>query len=169
LLLPVVTVNSVVCEMETINFSVSISGSVAPTFIWTGPNSFTSNIQSPSISNASTVHVGTYVLTVVNGGCSETKTTIVTSVNPCTGIVEKGNNLFELTAYPNPNNGRFTIKNNIKQNYDIVIYNQLGQLIYEEKNILDSKEFDLSDYFKGMYFATIKVNNEQKNIKLIIE
>jgi len=49
------------------------------TYAWAGPNSFTSSIQAPSISNVTTTAGGTYTLTVTNAnGCTASTTTAVT-------------------------------------------------------------------------------------------
>lgn len=81
-LMPTASVNSIVCEGATINFTASITGTATPTYSWSGPNGFTSNIQNPSITNANSAHVGTYILTVDNGGNIETAATQVLNVMP---------------------------------------------------------------------------------------
>lgn len=48
------------------------------TYLWTGPNNFTSNLQTPSISNATIENSGTYTLTHTLSGCSISNTTTVT-------------------------------------------------------------------------------------------
>ncbi len=52
-------VNDPVCEGEDIRFMVNNAPSDA-TFLWTGPNGFSSTLCSPTISNASKEHEGTY-------------------------------------------------------------------------------------------------------------
>ncbi|MEZ7497156.1 PKD domain-containing protein [Flavobacterium sp. Arc3] len=60
------------CNGNTINLNASVSGngSNAVTYSWSGPNSFTSNQQSPSISNSSIVMSGDYTVTASIGSCS---------------------------------------------------------------------------------------------------
>ena len=71
--------NSPVCVATTLNLTGGPSGY---TYAWTGPNGFTSNLQSPSIANVTTAAAGTYNLTVTNTfGCISTASTIVV-VNP---------------------------------------------------------------------------------------
>jgi hypothetical protein len=66
------------CEGSTINLTTGIT----TTYLWNGPNSFSSTIQNPSIANSTTAMGGVYTLTVTNGsGCSATTTTTIT-VNP---------------------------------------------------------------------------------------
>jgi gliding motility-associated-like protein len=79
--------NSPVCENQTINLTSSGGG----TYSWSGPNSFTSIAQNPSITNATAAAGGTYTVTVTSGaGCSNTATTaVIVNASP---IVTAGNN-----------------------------------------------------------------------------
>jgi gliding motility-associated-like protein/uncharacterized repeat protein (TIGR01451 family) len=62
------TSNSPVCIGSTINLSTStVNGA---TYNWTGPNSFTSSIQNPTIASAVAANGGTYSLSVTSNGCS---------------------------------------------------------------------------------------------------
>lgn len=72
--------NSAICEGQTLNLNSLPSGFTS--YSWIGPNSFTSNVQNPSIAGATTAATGTYTVTVSGtGGCTSTATTNVT-VNP---------------------------------------------------------------------------------------
>jgi hypothetical protein len=67
--------NSPICAGQALNFT-STAGT---SYSWTGPNSFTSTIQNPSIAGATTAATGTYTVTVTNAaGCTATATTAVT-------------------------------------------------------------------------------------------
>jgi hypothetical protein len=60
----------------------NLTGTGTGTYAWTGPNSFTSSAQNPSIENATTLATGTYTISVTNAsGCVFNATTAVT-VNP---------------------------------------------------------------------------------------
>lgn len=50
------------------------SGTIVPTLFWSGPNSFTSSIAQPTITNSSALNSGEYTLTIDNGGCPSSKT-----------------------------------------------------------------------------------------------
>jgi len=81
--------NSPVCEGSTIVLTGGPNG--MSSYSWTGPNSFNSSSQSPTIPNATTSNAGTYYLTVTYGGCTSdpantmvvvgTKPTAITSSN----------------------------------------------------------------------------------------
>jgi large repetitive protein len=71
--------NSPVCTGTDINLQTpTISGA---TYSWTGPNSFTSALQNPTINNATTANSGTYTLVITLNGCNSSATTGV-AVDP---------------------------------------------------------------------------------------
>lgn len=72
------TGTQLVCTGQTINLGVTTT---ATTFSWSGPNSFTSNVQNPSISSAAAANSGTYTVTVTDNGCSAVSTISVTVTN----------------------------------------------------------------------------------------
>ncbi|GIV42551.1 MAG: hypothetical protein KatS3mg034_1861 [Vicingaceae bacterium] len=77
---PTASSNSPICAGQTLNLTGGPNG--MSSYSWTGPNGFSSNLQNPSIPNATTAASGTYTLTVTNGfGCSASTTTNVV-VNP---------------------------------------------------------------------------------------
>ena len=54
---------------------------VAPKSAWTGPNSFTSNIQYPTVSGTQSINAGTYSVSIVSAGCWTSNRTVVVVVN----------------------------------------------------------------------------------------
>lgn len=67
--------NSPVCEGTSLNFTSGGGNS----YTWTGPNSFTSSSQNPTINNVTPAATGTYTVTALaNGVCKSTDTTSVT-------------------------------------------------------------------------------------------
>ncbi|MGR3810139.1 choice-of-anchor D domain-containing protein [Jiulongibacter sp. NS-SX5] len=61
--------------------TVQLTGTGGPTYNWSGPNGFSSSLQNPPVTNATTADAGTYTLTVVNGACTATATTVVSIQN----------------------------------------------------------------------------------------
>ncbi|MCD6062787.1 MAG: conserved repeat domain protein, partial [Flavipsychrobacter sp.] len=60
--------NSPVCPDSTLNLTAtSVSGATA--YSWTGPNSFSSNVQNPAITNAQISHSGIYGVRAMVNGC----------------------------------------------------------------------------------------------------
>lgn len=73
------TSNAPICQNQTLNLTVPIAGG---TYIWSGPNSFSCALQSPSITNATTAASGIYSVTVTSSsGCTGIGT-IGVVVNP---------------------------------------------------------------------------------------
>jgi uncharacterized repeat protein (TIGR01451 family) len=71
--------NSPVCEGATIALTGGPGGMTS--YNWTGPNSFSSSLQSPTIPNATLAMAGTYYLTVTDGGCTSDPASMNVVVN----------------------------------------------------------------------------------------
>ena len=69
--------NISLCQNENLTLTVPDYG-VGATYLWTGPNSFTSSLRTASISNVSATNGGTYTIKVTTNGCSVTGTVSVT-------------------------------------------------------------------------------------------
>ena len=70
---PLANSNSPICVGNTL----SLSASGGNTYAWSGPNSFASTQQNPTISNAQTVAQGVYTVTLTGVNCTTTVTTNV--------------------------------------------------------------------------------------------
>jgi len=68
------------CEGATITLQTTATG----TYAWNGPNEFTSELQNPTIANATLANAGTYRLVVTNANncTAEASTTVVVNANP---------------------------------------------------------------------------------------
>jgi gliding motility-associated-like protein len=72
--------NGPLCEGATLNLTTpTVSGA---SYSWTGPNSFTSSLQNPSVSNITSAGAGTYNVTVSVSGCSSAAGSTNVVVNP---------------------------------------------------------------------------------------
>jgi len=69
--------------------TVQLNATGGGTYSWTGPGGYTSNVQNPSIPNATTANAGVYTVTVNVSGCTATASTTVV-VNP-TPTISAGN------------------------------------------------------------------------------
>lgn len=69
------TSNSPICTGNSI--SLSANSSSATSFYWTGPLSYTSNVQNPILTNATTSMSGTYYVAVTSGSCPVMASTYV--------------------------------------------------------------------------------------------
>ncbi len=70
--------------------TIQLNGGGGASYSWSGPNSFASTQQNPSISNAQSLNAGLYTVTVTNGfGCNNTASTNVV-VNSATAAITPG-------------------------------------------------------------------------------
>jgi hypothetical protein len=84
--------NGPVCAGNTLHLTSSWVNSGQ--YSWQGPNGFSSTLQSPSISNAQSIHAGVYTLTLSVPGCNPVHTTTNVVVNPSLNniIISAGSN-----------------------------------------------------------------------------
>ncbi len=75
--------NSPICANSTLTLSAN-STSSGVTYSWTGPNTFSSTLQAPAITNAQPIASGDYYITATLNGCSikDTVPVIVTALPP---------------------------------------------------------------------------------------
>lgn len=77
-----ITPAATVCEGTTVTFNGGATGGGAPyTYSWTGPNSFSSTAQNPTLVTT-VAATGTYVLTVTDGCTTVTTSSVTLTVNP---------------------------------------------------------------------------------------
>ncbi len=77
---PTAGANSPVCEGNSLNLTSNTV--VGATYSWTGPNSFSSPLEDPTISNVPVANSGTYSVTITVNGCVSQAGTINVIVNP---------------------------------------------------------------------------------------
>jgi hypothetical protein len=101
---------------------------------------------------------GTYYTVVTEGGCSSDASNSISILNVSTNEISA--ELYDI--YPNPNNGIFNIKTKTtgKEVYDIEIYNNLGTLIWKQKNSViagnDIKNIELRVPVSGVYTVILR-------------
>lgn len=87
---PTVGSNSPLCQFSTLQLTAS-SGTVG-TYTWTGPNSFFSAQQNPSIVNVGVAASGPYNVTITdNMGCTSQPSTVTVVVNPAPNLTVNSN------------------------------------------------------------------------------
>jgi hypothetical protein len=104
-----------------------------------------------------------YTYTDVNG-CSGMASDSV-QVDICTGVatelVQNG-----VSVYPNPVNDQLQIKaNEIMQR--MVIYNSLGQVVFEAQPQSANAEVDMNDFESGVYYVTVYFENGVQSVNVI--
>jgi hypothetical protein len=71
-----------------------------------------------------------------------------------------------VNIYPNPSTGIFTIDNSaLKSDYDVIVYNAVGKLVNEGRNITT---LDMSAFSSGIYYLTISSKEGILNRKISV-
>ncbi len=111
----VATSNSPVCQGVGIILGAGSAGSGVLSYVWTGPNGFSSTLQNPTIPGAANAMAGTYTVTISNGcGSSASSNVSVSVINPTVSISYPPGaycTLFQSTVpatITGPTNGIFT-------------------------------------------------------------
>ncbi len=162
---------------ETINFTAHpVNGGNNPKYQWRknltdqiGANSYTwGTMQIDDKDSVSVTMISDYKCPQPKTATSnKIKVTVLTGVDDVKG---KSN----ISLYPNPNNGSFTIKGNVNSNKEmtIQIVNALGQLVYETTCLPNNKELNtqinVTHLAKGVYSLRIKTGTIN-TIKFSIE
>lgn len=150
-----------ICENETVNFyDMSAGGVISWEWEFEGGDPSTSTLQNPEILYSVS---GTYdVSLIVSDGVENHAITIedYITVNTCTAVDEK--NIEEISLFPNPNSGIFTLEiRNVHSNtVNIKVLNTLSRVVYLEENINVNGEYvkniNLGNLDKGLYFLVIE-------------
>jgi hypothetical protein len=109
--------------------------------------------------NASSLAVGCYTATVTDGnGCSIQTTCISFG----TSVSQIQNATSNLSIYPNPSNGLFTISNAIvTEKLDVLVTNAIGQTILSETALNTAQlQIDLSKVSRGIYYLKASTTKE---------
>lgn len=159
--------NGTICAGNTIQLT---SGGGA-SYSWSGPNSFSSGSQNPSITSSTTAMSGVYTVTVTSSdGCTSSATTTAFVVD-CSGINSESD--FNGKVYPNPTTDLFTI--DIHEMYngktELQILNLVGEVMYS--TIITSEHTQLStkalNMKAGVYLVRLTHENQNKVIRLIVK
>jgi ligand-binding sensor domain-containing protein len=91
------------------------------------------------------------------------------SLSEVTTGIDNPERLREASFYPNPTQGKLTLRNK-EEIQSISVYNLLGELIYNAQNIRNQfiGEIDLSQVKKGVYIIMLQQAEEQHTEKILI-
>jgi gliding motility-associated-like protein len=87
---PTAASNTPVCEGSSLNLTASVIAGA--TYTWTGPNSFSSALQNPSIAGVTAAAAGTYSVTATISGCTGPAGTTAVIINPIPVAPTAGSN-----------------------------------------------------------------------------
>ncbi len=153
--------NSPLCTGNTITL-ISLGGI---NYKWTGPNSFASTIQNPTITNATSKNSGTYTVDITDkNNCSNTTKTDVV-VNECTAtndISQEKN----IVIFPNPVENLLRISS-IENITNVILTNSIGQAIFTKKENNKEITIEMSHFASGTYTLTVQTTFEKKVFKVV--
>lgn len=72
------------------------------------------------------------------------------------------------SVYPNPNHGQFSL-NLPEEDCEIVVYNAIGQQVYQQSNVKGKATFSIEGLDDGMYFGTVKSSSAVGTFKFVKE
>jgi len=76
----------------------------------------------------------------------------------------------EISVYPNPSTGIFTLETNIESPKEVIVYDILGNIVYSVSNVLTKyPQVDLSSKSKGVYFVKIISGDIIKVNRIILQ
>ena len=105
--------------------------------------------------------------TVASGGTSGIDNIIITGTPVGVGI--KTNDLNQnISIYPNPSNGNFTITNASEKSVSIEIMDLVGKLVFTTQSAEKFIKLDLADVNKGIYFVRITDPSGNKVVKKLV-
>ncbi|MBA3664128.1 MAG: T9SS type A sorting domain-containing protein [Bacteroidetes bacterium] len=152
--------NSPVCPGQNVNLTSTTSG--PNSFAWSGPLSFTSNVQNPILASVTPSMGGTYYVAVTSGTCPVQSATYVW-VQTCTTLQSENNFSDNIRVYPNPSHDFIYIET--QEKIDITIFNLQGESLLS-KTITANEKLDVSAFPVGVYYISINNANLRKTIKI---
>ncbi len=72
-------------------------------------------------------------------------------------------------VYPNPSTGKFTLTLGDEENYNVRVYNLIGQIVWEATNVFGKVEINLEGMPKGLYMIETDNGSFRKTHKVTIE
>ncbi|MFN8357666.1 MAG: T9SS type A sorting domain-containing protein [Spirosomataceae bacterium] len=156
--------------------TVSLSAASATgTYAWSGPNSFSGNTRTKSISNFQAINNGVYRLTLTSGTCSGYTEKII-SINSATRLAtaEIEPVEMEINAYPNPVTHTLTVEVRLKEPsaLQLNLINSIGKdsgtWQLQEVTTFHKTELNLADLQGGVYLLQAQAG-KQKVVKRVVK
>ena len=117
----------------------------------------------------SSLNAGSYQFTYTasNGVCADATSTITVDLKDCTGIYDAiGDNL---SIYPNPSNGVFTIElDGNLSNAKLSILDLNGRTVYAQAIVANKTNIDLKTIANGLYTVVLVSNDTVSSTKMMV-
>ncbi|MFN5032279.1 MAG: T9SS type A sorting domain-containing protein, partial [Flavobacteriia bacterium] len=114
---------------------------------------------------------GNYTVVVTSNGCPSAASNAYT----VTGLGIEELNVYQLSVYPNPSQGEFSVSFNasITEAYTIKVYDEVGRLVYNEnienQNGQYIKEVKLGEVASGIYNVTLSNGSNEVTRKVVVK
>ncbi|MBS1771372.1 MAG: T9SS type A sorting domain-containing protein [Bacteroidetes bacterium] len=131
------------------------------TYTWTGPANYTSNKQNDTLKEIVPAQTGSYIVSAHYNGC-------ITSALVIAVIPSISESRFQV--YPNPNNGRFTVRGDLDRDEYIPfeVVSMQGKLLFRGEVVSVKNAFkidiDLGNPPTGIYLLHMRVGGRNKTI-----
>ncbi len=112
-----------------------------------------------------------YTVSGVGANGCIASTVLTQSVSTCTGIdnLSLNNQQSTFHIYPNPSSGILNVElEMINENTKIEITNALGQVVMNEKLLIQHSTFNIQHFISGVYFVKVTSNNKQTTKRIIL-
>ncbi len=109
-------------------------------------------------------------VTLIEGNfpCGATPATVTYyDRSTATSIHEKSEKRFNIDIYPNPNKGSFSIESHMDG--EIMVFNCLGEIVFEQKIEAGQTPVNLNELSKGIYNLKFQKEGEIQFKKIVIE
>ncbi|MBK7886546.1 MAG: T9SS type A sorting domain-containing protein [Bacteroidetes bacterium] len=175
----VITGATSVCDNTNESYSVAtVPGAALYTWAVTANGSVSTGQGTKNITIDWLAPAGGQSMSVVTSnacGTSLTRTLTGITVNNCIRLGSVESDVFNINAYPNPATDRVTIEFTAVENndYRLRIADMTGRTLQVENGTsaagLNTKVLPLNGIAAGVYMISIEMNNEQQQIKLVVE
>ncbi len=147
--------STLICSGET----ATLTAQGASSYQWVGGSSTTSLLVVNPTTNT------TYTVTGTDANSCTSSAVVTQSVSDCVGLEKIANNVINVSVYPNPNNGDFTIT--AANETSVKILNGIGQVVFSANLTQGDNSVSLSTQPKGIYFVQLKQGQEIKTLKVV--
>lgn len=153
--------NMVIRKINTLGIISTFAGNTVAGYMGDGGNATSANLDHPH---------GIAMDTTGNVFIADSFNNVIRKVNKDVGVgINELTSSLQINVYPNPNNGIFSISNEVKIS-EIILMNMLGEKIYSSQINSDKANINLKNIPKGIYFIQIvSETNRITNKKIIIE
>lgn len=117
------------------------------------------NLQSVAKMKESINEVQAFYDTQFGGDCIDLIPTDVAEYNTPTN---------RLQVFPNPSTGQFTVQLDGTEEFEVQVYNNMGQLLFAKTARADKLSINLSNYKDGLYVLKVITNNQILTRKILL-